>query len=312
MATLWDQCEALARRLAPLMPLLRSYLLSLAVIGADETWWRLMDKKRNGGTNKKWWAWVLCADQAVYFELRPQRSSDVVVELLLEYGGKLMVDGHGAYMKGQKRGAKYTLVFCWAHVRRKFLVAEKSYPREAGAIMDLIDELFRVDREAARSVRRDLPSGRAARAPPDNAEPLVERRRRLREDRSVWVIKALACWATEMKVLPQSSIGRAVRYMVDHWKGLIRFLDDPLVPLSNNASERAVRGPVVGRKNFGGCKSERGMEVTALLYSLVESAKLCEVDPREYLREMALRSIRDQELVLPHVYAAQNDAISGS
>jgi transposase len=103
VATLWDQCDALAKRLAPLMPKLRAYLLSLAVLGADETWWRLMDKRRNGGTNKKWWAWALCAGDGVYFEIRKERSSDVVVDMLLEYDGILIVDGHGAYKKAQKR-----------------------------------------------------------------------------------------------------------------------------------------------------------------------------------------------------------------
>jgi hypothetical protein len=62
VAALWDQCEALANWLMPLMPKLRAYLLTLAVLGADETWWRLMDKRRNGGTNKKWWKWALRAD----------------------------------------------------------------------------------------------------------------------------------------------------------------------------------------------------------------------------------------------------------
>ncbi len=273
------------------MPKLRAYLLSLAVLGADETWWRLMDKRRNGGTNKKWWAWALCGDDAVYYEIRKQRSSDVVVDLLLDYDGTLMVDGHGAYKKGIKRGAKYVLAFCMAHVRRKWLVAERSYPQEAGAILNLIDELFRIERKAARG--------------PPGTEELLERRRRLRDDESRWVVKALECWAVELKVLPQSSMGRAMKYMIDHWKGLVRFLDDSRIPLSNNDTERAVRGPVVGRKNFGGCKSERGMEVTALFYSLVGSAKLVGVDPRAYLKAMAHAAIRSEELLLPHEYAAQ-------
>jgi len=290
VATLWDQCEALARHLQPLMPKLRAYLLSLAVLGADETWWRLMDRRRNGGTNKKWWAWAIAADDAVYFEIRKERSSDAVLDLLVEFGGILIVDGHGAYKKGLKRGARYVLAFCWSHCRRKWLAASKSYPREAGAIMDLIDHLFRIDRKVARG-------------PPGSQEALDERRR-LRDEESRWVVKALECWALEMKVLPQSSLGRALKYMVDHWKGLVRFLDDPRIPLSNNHTEREVRGPVVGRKNFGGCKSERGMEVTALFYSLVGSAKLAGVDPRAYLKAMAFAAIRGEELLLPHEYAA--------
>jgi hypothetical protein len=161
------------------MPKLLAYLLAKAVLGADETWWRLMDMHRNGGTTKKWWVWTLCAEDAVYCDIREKRSSEVVTDMPLGYAGTLMVDGHGAYKKGQKLGARYTLAFCWSHCRRKFLVAEQSYPREAGAILNLIDELFRIEREAARG-----PPGEAA---------LLERRRRLREEKSRWVIAALQC-----------------------------------------------------------------------------------------------------------------------
>lgn len=295
VATLWDQCDVLAKRLAPLMAKLRAYLLTLAVLGADETWWRLMDRKRNGGTNKKWWVWTVCADDAVYYEIRDKRSSEVVMELLSDYDGIVMADGHGAYKKGQKRGAKYTLAFCWSHARRKFVVAEASYPREGGAILNLIDELFRIERQSARD------------PPPEGKNPSerLERLRRIRDERSRAVIKALECWAMELKVLPQSSLGRAMKYMVDHWKGLVRFLEDPRIPLSNNHTERAERGPVVGRKNFGGSKSRRGMEVAALFYSLIGSAKLCGVEPKAYLKAMAYAAIRNEELLLPHDYLAR-------
>lgn len=80
-----------------------------------------------------------------------------------------------------KRGAKYLLAVCWAHVRPKWLVAEKSYPREAGTTLNLIDELFRVDRKAARDS-------------PDEDEDSLERVRRLRGTESRWVVKALGCW----------------------------------------------------------------------------------------------------------------------
>ena len=72
------------------------------------------------------------------------------------------------------------------------------------------------------------------------------------------------------------------------WKGLVRFLDDPRVPIDNNATERALRGVVVGRKNHYGSKSRRGTEVAAVFYSLLESAKLAGVEPAAYLRAATL------------------------
>lgn len=92
--------------------------------------------------------------------------------------------------------------------------------------------------------------------------------------------------------------------MGGQWKGLLRFLDDPRVPLDNNATERALRGPVVGRKNHYGSKSKRGTEVAALLYSLVESCSLNGVDPKRYLRDTTRALLRGDDPQLPHEYAA--------
>ena len=87
-----------------------------------------------------------------------------------------------------------------------------------------------------------------------------------------------------MHALPQSGVGKAVSYMAGIWKGLVLFLDDPAVPVDNNHTGRSIRGIVVGRKNHYGWRSERGTEVAAILYNLVESAKLAHVGPHAYLR----------------------------
>jgi len=93
------------------------------------------------------------------------------------------------------------------------------------------------------------------------------------------------------RVLPQSGLGKAIAYTDGLWPGLVRFLDDSAIPLDNNATERALRGVVVGRKNHYGSKSLRGTQVAALFYSLLESAKLIGVDPAAYLAEATRRAI---------------------
>jgi hypothetical protein len=93
---------------------------------------------------------------------------------------------------------------------------------------------------------------------------------------------------------------KAIAYMTSNWQDLMRFIEEPRAPLSNNAAERAMRGPVVGRKNHYGSKSLRGTEVAALFYSLVESAKLAGVDPAKYLRAAAEAAIRGGAALLPH------------
>ncbi|ATB40454.1 hypothetical protein CYFUS_005903 [Cystobacter fuscus] len=86
--------------------------------------------------------------------------------------------------------------------------------------------------------------------------------------------------------------------MSNRWTGLTRFLSDPRVPLDNGATERAMRGPAVGRKNHYGSRSRRGTEVAALFYSLLESVKLGGVDPKRYLGDAAMAALHGEPI--PH------------
>ncbi len=85
--------------------------------------------------------------------------------------------------------------------------------------------------------------------------------------------------------------------------GLLRFLDDPNVPIDNNATERCLRGVVIGRKNHYGSRSERGTQVAALFYTLIESAKLAGVGPHTYLRVATHAALRDGAVLFPHQLA---------
>jgi transposase len=108
-------------------------------------------------------------------------------------------------------------------------------------------------------------------------------RQQLRRDRSTAVLDRVWHWATGQVGLPRSDFGKAVRYMLERWEGLTRFVQDPRIPLDNNAAEQALRGPVVGRKNHYGSRSLRATQVAALFYTLCETARLVDVDPQAYL-----------------------------
>ena len=111
----------------------------------------------------------------------------------------------------------------------------------------------------------------------------------------------IQAWLLLQHALPKSSLGKAITYTSKLWLGLKRFIDDPRVPLDNNATERSIRGIAVGRKNHYGSKSQRGTEVAALYYSLVESAKLTGIDPVTYIEEAARRAIvTPGTATLPH------------
>ena len=120
------------------------------------------------------------------------------------------------------------------------------------------------------------------------------------------MVERIRAWAVTAKTrtLPESGLVKAIDYMLGMWKGLVRFLDDPRIPLDNNGTERGLRGVVVGRKNHYGSKSRRGTEVAAIFYSLIESAKLAGVEPKAYLRRAVEAALRGEKAPLPHELAA--------
>jgi transposase len=122
----------------------------------------------------------------------------------------------------------------------------------------------------------------------------------MRCEKSAPRVRALGEYLHCSRALPQSGLGKAVQYAVNQWAGLTVFLGDPLIPLFNNAAERVLRGPFVGRKNDYGSRSERGCEVAAILYSLLESAKLCGIEPKSHLRAATQAAFADRVVRLPH------------
>lgn len=282
--TLWDQIEALARHLEPSYAELRKYILGADVVGADETWWRLMD----GEGSKRWWAWSLSVHDAVWHGIAPSRSAATARTFVGDFEGTLIVDGYKAYETLASERSTLRLANCWAHVRRKFFDAERNYPTCSEAL-DLIGQLFALDHDTA----DPTPLEGDARAEAERAR--LEHRQA--EGRPI--LDRLRTWAVEQRALPKSSLREATDYMLKYWTGLTVFLDDPYVPLDNNRTERALRGLVLGRKNHYGSRSERGTKVAAILYSLLETALLNEFDPRAFLKYAVERQIVVGEPTLP-------------
>lgn len=289
--TLWDQLFALYGLLEPSYDALLGRILDRPQVGADETWWRLMDRK--GG--KKWWDWCLATDDAVYHRLHPSREAKVVEELLAGYNGIVMSDGFAAYETLTRAGpAGCRCAHCWAHVRRKFIELEPLHPEVCAEVLELIGKLYALEKTV-----------------PDTADA-AELRRKIRDEQSRKVVAEIRDWAIKQRSSPQSGLRKAINYMFGLWSGLTLFLEDPAVPLDNNGTERALRGVVLGRKNHYGSRSERGTRVAALFYSLIDTAKLCGVEPRDYLLHAARAALdAPGTVVLPHDLAPA-DAVSAA
>lgn len=261
--TLWDQIDACAALLEPTWIALRREILACGVIGLDQTSWpSLHDKKK-----KPWQMWALTAPGMVWHGIQDDKSAATFVELVGDFEGTVVCDALKTHGAGARASPGVELAGCWAHVRRKFADARDKWP-EAQTALDHIRALYDIENRAA-----------------DDAE-LAE----LRRTESKAVLAELKAWLLSQRVLRKSAFGKAVRYPLTNWARLTRFVDDVRVPLDNNATERGLRGPVVGRRNHFGSKSRRGTEVASVLYSLAETAKLCGVEPRAYFEEAIRRA----------------------
>jgi len=176
-------------------------------------------------------------------------------------------------------------------VRRKQIEIELLYPAECKEGLDLIRRLYEIERQVP---------FRANLSAEESAADLA-RRATLRAEHSRPVVAQILEWAGRLRLTKGSALRQAVEYMTKRWAGLTRFLDDPRVPLDNNHLERAMRPVALGRKNHCGSHSQWGCDAAAILYSLVETAKLCDVEPRAYLLAAVRASLETpSRVLLPH------------
>ena len=285
--TLWDQIEALARILVAIYQALGLKVSLADVVHADETRWPRLDSARAS----PWMVWTRCTPEIAHYSILSSKSARAARRLFSGYSGVLVVDGYQVYEKLSRESSKVHLANCWAHVRRKFEESRENFPKPCGWILARIGELYAIERQVP--------------GPFPGDESAQEQRLQLREEKSRPIVRSIYDWACTEVGLPQSALGKNIRYMLRRWKALTLFLEHPRVPLDNNAAERSLRGPVVGRKVHYGSKSKRGTEVAALFYTLLETAKLQGVDPAGYLKAAAQRALKSPGAVLlPEHYAA--------
>lgn len=271
--TLWDQAWAVTRLYVPTYEAIGRQLLVGPVLGLDQTSWPdLYDKDL-----PPWQMWCLTGPGLVYHRICDDKGAGTFETLVGGYKGTIVCDDLSTHSAGARASPGIILAGCWAHIFRRFAEAEPDFP-EAHLMMMLIRDLYQLD-------------GRAM---------TVEQRGELRPRHAPTILEQMRAWMHAQRVPATTSLGRAIRHTLKpkNWEKLTVFVNNPLVWLDNNATERGLRGPVIGRRNHFGSKSVRGTEVAAVMYTLVESAKASGIDPMAYLIECATRAKRTPGTVL--------------
>ena len=207
-----------------------------------------------------------------------------------------VVDGYGAYASAFRHNDHIHCVWCWSHVRRKFVEAEKAAPAQAKKATGMLREIFLLERQVPW----------VATEPWDEYSLSLQARATVRQEQSKPLVDRFEAWCLAQTALPRSKLAKAIGYVLDKDRKAIKpelraFLDDPRVPIHNNDTERALRNVVLGRKNHYGSRSVRGTEVAALFYSLCETAILQGLDPAQYLIAAATAELEQPgTALLPH------------
>lgn len=259
--TLTSSLKYLPKLFAPLYNAIRKRSKTGTHFQMDETHWRVFTDLM-GKTNHKWWLWVLETKDTTVFTLDPSRSSTVPLRLLEGVDtGILTCDRYSAYQPLMAQGI--LLSYCWAHVRRDFIKLKDGYPKLcsfARKWIERIDSLFHYNKQ------RDVP---------DAERELKEICERMKRDAE--------------RLLKRKETHEEARYvltsLLKHWDGLTLFLKHPSIPLDNNASERALRNSVVGRKNYYGSRSIWSGYLASMLFSIFSTLAKNKVDPHLYMRD---------------------------
>ena len=250
---------------------MREHLLTQDILHADETTFQVLHEPGRAAKATSY-LWLYRSGRSSHpiliYEYQPTRAGEHPRKFLSNFRGYLHVDGYSGY----KKLNGVTLVGCWAHARRKFDEALKALPesKQTAALaakegLQYCNRLFAVERETK------------------GVSP--EERHLIRQERSRPILDEFSVWLRTQKsrVLPKGALGQAITYCLNQWEPLQAFLGDGRLEIDNNRSERSIKSFVIGRKNWLFSNTPSGAKASAIIYSLVETAKENSLNPLTYL-----------------------------
>ena len=274
--TLGDSEKRFVPMFEPVAEAILAHQNKAAVRHGDETGWRIHSLREQGRSSRAW-LWTSVSNDAVYFHIDPSRSAEVAKTLFGAVIGIvfLVCDRLSTYKKmARELDGKVVLCWCWVHQRRDFIHCAAGQVRMTQwcqAWIERIASIYRLNE--ARLIHYD---------------PCRDRQRAAftaaQSELKATVDDLFSGAERELAALPpEAREGKALRSLVNHREGLSVFVDRPQVPMDNNAAERALRGPVIGRRLSFGSDSETGAQFTALTYSVLGTLALNRIDVLRWL-----------------------------
>jgi len=289
-STIGDWVNKTCELLAPLERALRAETLRDDYLQADETTVKVQDPHKKGKThNGYFWLYHNPGRRVLFYDYRAGRGREGPSNILKNFKGFLQTDGYRGYDEITVKNDLVRLG-CMAHARRKFFEAKDHHPKRAGWMLKNIKKLYDLEREA-----RDK-------------ELSVKKRFELRQQYACPILESIKAWldAEMMNVSSKTDIGTAMTYMLNQWPRLTNYLLDGRLEIDNNRIENAVRPVALGRKNWLFAGSHDSARQSALIYSLVGTAKMNTIEPWAYLNDVLTRindhPIKDINQLLPHYW----------
>lgn len=281
--TLCDWVEKAAQWLEPVVRQMKRELLIGEYLQVDETPVRVMDPEIKGRCAMGY-LWVAGHPQGdVIFEFHPGRGKEYAQSLLGNFQGYLQRDGYGVYGALARQDPGLIPVGCWSHARRKFVEALEERSEPTTEIVNELRKLYLIERHA-----RD-----------QCLDPA--RRLKLRQELSAPILVALKPRLQSILpgCLPQSPLGKAIKYALAEWEALNRYLEDGRLEIDNNLTENAIRPSAVGKKNWLFIGHPEAGWRSAVIYSVIVSCRRRGIDPWEYVRDVLNRLPAMKQAQLP-------------
>jgi len=262
--------SAIGNWLTPLYEMLKKNLLSSNYLMADETPIPVLSEDKPGATHRGYhWVYYEPVRKLVIFDYQRSRGREGPKNFLKDFSGYLQSDGYNAYDDLGPPG-KITHLACWAHARRKFEHARDNDPERAEKVLTWIGGLYDIEREAREN------------------QMSYDQIRELRVARAEEILKALEDWLIDQApvVLPRSAIGIAVSYALGLWPRLKKYIEDGRFNIDNNLIENSIRPVALGRKNYLFAGSHDAASNAAVVYSLLATCKIRDVEPYAWLKNI--------------------------